>query len=123
MPLNSILNSILECETFDVCGIHFMGLFPSSMSNKYILVADDYVSQWVEDIVCPTNYSNVVIKSFRKNIFSKFETLRALISDEGTHFMSKQLNNLLTKYRVHHKIATLNHPQTSGQVEVLNREF
>ncbi|GKD60472.1 reverse transcriptase domain-containing protein [Tanacetum coccineum] len=31
-------NSIQVCEIFDVWGIDFMGLFPSSKGNKYILV-------------------------------------------------------------------------------------
>jgi len=43
-------NSILEVEIFDVWGIDFMGPFPSSYGNKYILVAVDYVSKWVEAI-------------------------------------------------------------------------
>ncbi|GJU91045.1 reverse transcriptase domain-containing protein [Tanacetum coccineum] len=34
-------NSIQVCEIFDVWGIDFMGLFPSSRGNKYILVAVD----------------------------------------------------------------------------------
>ncbi|XP_075483578.1 uncharacterized protein LOC142523730 [Primulina tabacum] len=42
------LNNILECEVLDVWGIDFMGLFPSSFTKKYILVAVDYVSKWVE---------------------------------------------------------------------------
>nr|GEX39509.1 reverse transcriptase domain-containing protein [Tanacetum cinerariifolium] len=41
-------NSIQVCELFDVWGIDFMGLFLSSRGNKYILVAVDYLSKWVE---------------------------------------------------------------------------
>ncbi|GJT34482.1 retrovirus-related pol polyprotein from transposon TNT 1-94 [Tanacetum coccineum] len=41
-------NSIQVCEIFDVWGIDFMGPFPSSKGNKYILVAVDYLSKWVE---------------------------------------------------------------------------
>nr|GFC16627.1 reverse transcriptase domain-containing protein [Tanacetum cinerariifolium] len=37
-------NSIQTCEIFDVWGIDFMGPFPSSRGNKYILVAVDYLS-------------------------------------------------------------------------------
>ncbi|GJZ36156.1 reverse transcriptase domain-containing protein [Tanacetum coccineum] len=40
-------NSIQVCEIFDVWGIDFMGPFPSSRGNKYILVAVDYLSKWV----------------------------------------------------------------------------
>ena len=35
------LNSILEVELFDVWGIDFMGPFPSSFGNQYILVVID----------------------------------------------------------------------------------
>nr|GEV28870.1 reverse transcriptase domain-containing protein [Tanacetum cinerariifolium] len=37
-------NAIQVCEIFDVWGIDFMGPFPSSKGNKYILVAVDYLS-------------------------------------------------------------------------------
>ncbi|GKA35372.1 reverse transcriptase domain-containing protein [Tanacetum coccineum] len=39
-------NTIQVCEIFNVWGIDFMGPFPSSRGNKYILVAVDYLSQW-----------------------------------------------------------------------------
>ncbi|GJT11390.1 reverse transcriptase domain-containing protein [Tanacetum coccineum] len=38
-------NSIQVCEIFDVWGIDFMGPFPSSRGNKYILMAVDYLSK------------------------------------------------------------------------------
>ncbi|GJZ38932.1 reverse transcriptase domain-containing protein [Tanacetum coccineum] len=50
------------CEIFDVWGIDFMGPFPSSKGNKYILVAVDYL----------------------------FGAPRAIISDRGTHFCNDQ---------------------------------
>ena len=42
------LNPILEVEIFDVWGIDFMGPFPNSFGNQFILVAVDYVSKWVK---------------------------------------------------------------------------
>ncbi|GJS77943.1 reverse transcriptase domain-containing protein [Tanacetum coccineum] len=39
-------NAIQVYEIFDVWGIGFMGPFPSSRGNKYILVAVDYLSKW-----------------------------------------------------------------------------
>ncbi|GJX68599.1 reverse transcriptase domain-containing protein [Tanacetum coccineum] len=46
-------NSIQVCEIFDVWGIDFMGSFPSSRGNKYILMAVDYLSKWVEAKALP----------------------------------------------------------------------
>ena len=49
------LNNILEVETFDVWGVDFMGWFPSSLGNQYILMVVDYVSKWIKVIASPTN--------------------------------------------------------------------
>ena len=83
----------------------------------------DYVSKWVEAITTPTNDARVVIKFMKKNIFTRFGTPRVVISDRGKHFCNEQLDRLLGKYGVTHKVAIAYHPQTSGQVEISNREL
>nr|GEX69553.1 reverse transcriptase domain-containing protein [Tanacetum cinerariifolium] len=112
-------NFIQICEIFNVWGIDFMGLFPSSKGNKYILVAVDYLSKWVEVKALPTNDARVV--KFLKSLFSQFGTPKALISDQGTHFCNDQFSRVMAKYGVTHRLSTAYHPQTSGQVEVTNR--
>ncbi|GJU13706.1 reverse transcriptase domain-containing protein [Tanacetum coccineum] len=62
-------NAIQVCEISDVWGIDFMGPFPSSKGNKYILVAVDYLSKWVEAKALPTNDARVVVKIL-KSLFS-----------------------------------------------------
>nr|GEU63773.1 reverse transcriptase domain-containing protein [Tanacetum cinerariifolium] len=113
-------NSIQVCEIFDVWVIDFMGLFSSSRGNKYLLVAVDYLSKWVEAKELLTNDSRVVCK-FLKNLFARFGVPRAIINDRGTHFCNDQFTKVMQKYGVTHRLATPYHPQTSGQVEVSNR--
>ena len=84
-----LLQNILEVEVFDVWGIDFMGPFPSSMGNKYILVTVYYISKWIEAITSPTNDARVVIKMFKNNIFPRFNVPQLVISDRGSHFISK----------------------------------
>nr|GEZ79058.1 reverse transcriptase domain-containing protein [Tanacetum cinerariifolium] len=112
-------NSIQVCEIFDVWGIDFIGPFPSSKGNKYILVAVDYLSKWVEAKALPTNDARVVVKIL-KSLFSRFETPKAIISDRGTHFCNDQFSRVMSKYEVTHRLFTAYHPQTCGQVEVIN---
>ncbi|GJU78516.1 reverse transcriptase domain-containing protein [Tanacetum coccineum] len=113
-------NSIQVCKIFDVWGIDFMGPFPSSRGNKYILVAVDYLSKWVEAKALPTNDARVVCK-FLKSLFARFGAPRAIISDRGTYFCNDQFAKVMLKYGVTHRLSTAYHPQISGQVEVSNR--
>ncbi|KAJ9562184.1 hypothetical protein OSB04_007344 [Centaurea solstitialis] len=117
------LNGILEIELFDVWGIDFMGLFPNSSNCTYILVAVDYVSKWVEAMACHSNDAKTVVKFLHKHIFTRFGTPRALISDEGTHFINNLLEELLSKYNIQHRVATAYHPQTNGLAELSNKEI
>ncbi|GJZ68831.1 reverse transcriptase domain-containing protein [Tanacetum coccineum] len=113
-------NNIQVCEVFDVWGLDFMGPFPQSMGNKYILVAIDYVSKWIEAQALPMNDARVVVK-FLRQLFARFRVPKALISDRGTHFCNSQLKKALQRYGVTFKLSTAYHPQYNGQTKVTNR--
>ena len=74
-----------------------MDPFPPSHNNLYILMAVDYVSNWVKAIAPPINDSKVILKFLKKNIFTRFDTPRALLSDNSTYFCNKTLELLLKK--------------------------
>ena len=80
-----------------------MGPFPDSKGNKYILVAVDYVSKWVEVQELPTNDSKVVLKLLTR-LFARFGVPKALISDRGTHFCNHHLGKALQQYGVYHRV-------------------
>ncbi|KAL4352618.1 hypothetical protein GQ457_06G006820 [Hibiscus cannabinus] len=117
------LQNILEVELFDVWGIDFMGPFPSSFGNLYILLAVDYVSKWVEAVATTHNDAKTVQRFIKKNIFTRFGTPRVIISDEGRHFDNRSIAAALRKLGKNHKLSTAYHPQTNGQAEVSNREI
>ena len=95
------LNPILEVEIFDVWGVDFMGPFLNSFGNQFILVAMD----WVEAMPTKTNDNKVVVKFLKENI-SRFGTLRAIISDNGSHFCNSVFEALMRKYSINHKLST-----------------
>ena len=109
------LNPILEIELFDIWGIDFMGPFPDSFGNQYLLIVMDYMLKWVEAIPRKTNDNKIVIKFLKENIFSRFGTPRAIISDNDTHFYNRSFEALMRKYAITHKLSTSYHPQTRGR--------
>ena len=117
------LQGILVVQIFYVWGIDFMGPFPSSFGNMYILLAVDYVSKWVEATVCLRNDAITVVGFIQRNILSIFGAPRTIISDEGSHFANKVFAKLMSRYGIKHLIGLAYHPQSNGQAEISNREI
>ena len=117
------LTPILIFEIFDCWGLDFMGPFPPSCGDLYILLAVVYVSKWVEVIPTRTDDHKVVLKFLKEHIFYHFGVPHAINSDGGLHFCNQSFENLLKKYGVTQKVSTAYHPQTNGRAEIANREI
>ena len=89
------LMNILVSEIFYVWGIDFMGPFPSSFGNLYILLVVNYVSKQIEVKVTQTNDAKVILDFIRTYIFDRFGIPKAIISDRGTHFCNCSMEALL----------------------------
>ena len=117
------LHGILVVQLFDVWGIDFIGPFPSSFENLYILLVVDYVSKWVEVATYPKNDANTVLGFLQRNILSRFGTPMTIISDGGSHFVNKVFEKLMSRYEIKHIMSLVYHPQTNRQAEISNREI
>ena len=117
------LQGILVVHIFFIWGIDFMGLFPASFGNLYILLVVDYVSKLVEAIACPINDAIIVVGFIQRNILSKFRAPRAIISDEGNHFANKVFAELMSIYGIRRVMGLTYHPQSNGQAKISNREI
>ena len=115
------LQGILVVQIFYVWGIDFMGHFPSSFGNMYILLAMYYVSKWVEATACPKNDAITVDEFIQRNILSRFGVPRTIISDKGSHFANKVFEKLMNRYGIKHLMGLAYHPQSNGQAEISNR--
>jgi transposase InsO family protein len=100
-----------------------MGPFPNLEDCEYILVDIDYVSKWVEALPYRVADAMHSKKMFHKVIFSRYGVPRIVISDGGSHFIDRTFQKALSKVGVDYQIATLYHPQTSGQAEMSNKQI
>ena len=112
------LHGILVVQLFDVWGIYFMGPFPSSFGNLYILLAADYVFKWVEAAACPKNDANTILGFLQRNILSRFGTPKTIISDGGIPFSNKVFEKLMSRYGIKLIKSLAYHPQENGQAEI-----
>nr|GEW82182.1 reverse transcriptase domain-containing protein [Tanacetum cinerariifolium] len=89
-------NAIQVCENFDVWGIDFMGPFLSLRGDKYILVAIDYLSKWVEAKALPTNDARVDHRKLQLNELRDQEYKNSSIYKDRT----KKLHDSKIKNRI-----------------------
>ena len=89
----------------------------------HILVAVDYVTKWVEAIPTESADHKTSLKMLKEVIFPRFGVPSYLMTDGGSHFTHGAFRKALAKYDVNHRISSPYHPQTSGQVELTNREI
>ena len=77
----------------------------------------------MEAIACPINDANTIVGFIQRNMLSTYGTPRTIISDEGSHFVNKLFEKLLSRYRVRHVMGLAYQPQPNGKAEISNREI
>lgn len=107
---------------FEIMGIDHLGPFPCTPDgNKYVLVAIDYLSKWVELRPVPNTAVDHVVQFLRQQVILRHGVPRVLVSDRASCFLSRQFVKEMELHGIHHAQAAPYHPQTNGLVERANR--
>ena len=103
-------------------GLDVVGPLPLAPSLlRYLLVATDYFSKWVEAVLLSQVMAKHVIKFLCVHIITRFGIPHTIISDNGTNFTSHEVADFYAKYKIKHHFSTPYYPQGNGQAEVSNR--
>ncbi|KAL0445162.1 UNVERIFIED_CONTAM: hypothetical protein Slati_2238900 [Sesamum latifolium] len=116
------LTTMLSPCPFTQWGMDIVGPFPvASGQRKFLLVAIDYFTKWVEAEPLARITEGEVMKFIWKNIVCHFGIPREIVSDNGRQFQGRRIQEWCQGLHIKQRFTTVAHPQSNGQVEVTNR--
>ncbi|RDX89188.1 Retrovirus-related Pol polyprotein, partial [Mucuna pruriens] len=95
----------------------------ASNEHRFILVAIDNFTKWVETASYANVTKSVVIKFIKRYIICRYGLLARIITDNGTNLNNKMMTELCEQFRIKHHNSTLYHPKTNGVVEAANKNI
>nr|KYP72113.1 Pol polyprotein [Cajanus cajan] len=99
-----------------------LGPFPIAKGqNKFLLVAIDYFTKWIEVEPLATITANNVQNFMLKNIITRFGIPHAIVTDNGLQFTDQKLNKFIQDLGIKHRFTSVEHPQSNGQAEAANK--
>ena len=117
------LTPVPALAPFEKWGIDYIGpIAPASQPrrNKYILLATDYLTKWVEARATVKDDAATTARFLYENILTRFGPPLELVSDRGTHFINETIEQLNDRYLIKHRKTTPYHPQANGLTERAN---
>ena len=89
---------------------------PSSKNHKFILVATDYFTKWVEAISLKDVTSKVMIEFVKEHIIYQFGIPQTITTDQGTMFTSGEFEEFATEMGIRLLNSSPYSAQANGQV-------
>ena len=89
--------------------------------KRYILVATDYATKWVEARVLRTNSAQETAQFLYESVLTRFGCPLHLVNDQGSYFLNGTIQVLTEHFLLRHTTSTTYYPQGNGQAELTNK--
>ena len=107
---------------FEHIGIDVAGPLPiTNKGNRYIVVAIDWLTKWVEAKPLKTANAQTIAEFIYEDVICRHGTPKEITSDRGTEFCNELLEQMHKTYHVRHIRTTAYHPQGNGLTERMNQ--
>ncbi|XP_057720739.1 uncharacterized protein LOC130935159 [Arachis stenosperma] len=118
----SELSLLTTSRPFSQWGVDLLGPFPvGSGQVKYLIVAIDYYTKWIEAEPLASISSSNCRKFMWRQVITRFGIPEVVVSDNGTQFTDKKFMEFLNGLGIKQRFSSVEHPQTNGQVESANK--
>ena len=102
-------------------GLDLLGPLPPAQGNlRYVVVAVEYFSKWIEAKPLATITSVTIQKFFWQNIVCRFGVPKAITIDNGSQFDSEAFKEFCDQIGTKIHFASVRHPESNGLVERAN---
>jgi hypothetical protein len=110
---------------FEKWGLDVIGeiTLSSSKQHRYILIATDYFTKWVEAIPLTHMNEKVVIQFIEQQLITRFGMPSVLFFDNSTYFYSTLLTKFSLDKGIIIKYSANYYPQGNGVVESTNKNL
>ncbi|CAJ2656849.1 unnamed protein product [Trifolium pratense] len=116
------LKSLSSPWPFAWWGMDLLGPFTNGLyQNRYLIVAVDYFTKWVEAEPLFDITSLRILRFFKRNVLARFGIPQVVVTDNGTQFTDKDFQAFLVALGTKQHFTSVEYPQTNGQAEAANR--
>lgn len=106
----------------EIWAMDIMGPLPyTSTGKRYILVATDLFTKWIETVALSDQSASSVAQAFVENVVLRQGTPGSLLSDQGANFESQLVREICSPLSIKKIKTSIFHPRTDGQAERMNR--
>jgi len=105
---------------FHTIAMDYIGPLPQSEDFRYALVIIDMFTRYAIAIPVIAADAHTTASVFLTEVYCRFGAPNVILTDQGSHFVSKFLQELWTRLSIDKRQTTAYHPQCNGMVERLN---
>lgn len=119
------LNVLTSPWPFAMWGIDMIGEIKPIASNghRFILVAIDYFTKWVEAASFAYVTKNVVALFINHYLICQYGIPERIITDNGTNLNNTMITEISTEFKIKHHNSSPYRPKMNGAVEVANKNI
>ena len=110
---------------FVVWGMDVIGPIEPTASNghRFILVAIDYFTKWVEAKTFKSVTKKAVVDFVHSHIICRFGVPKVIITDNGANLNSNLMKEVCQQFKITHCNSTPYRPKANGAVEAANKNI
>ncbi|CAL0323819.1 unnamed protein product [Lupinus luteus] len=119
------LNVLTSPWPFSMWGIDVIGPIEPKASNghRFILVAIDYFTKWVEANSYASVTRKVVLKFIKRELVCRYGLPDQIITDNATNLNNKMMTEMCEKFKIKHHTSSPYRPKMNGAVEAANKNI